>query len=295
MKKIILIIAAFLVFGCGEKDTDKNNKPLPKATVSRAANTSYFKTESQTQKRQIEKTTSCSANQIVSNANLFRESIKPKKSKLMEGIYIPKLTMKQAEYLLKNGTSQWFNIASNVSIKCRNFEAGNYFFENVYEICKLNGKSLSGIGSLWGEFLMRHGKGREAIEIFDMTIKNSINNNERPESISVAMNDKVNTYNMMRDFKNALVAAEDSFEYSLKHIDNQGMNWQFPISVELYFRELYNNEMFDEGLNAYYQYKDKLNTKEGKLTDWENTWVKRLKKRYKFKHTVSQGYGVLAK
>ena len=87
----------FLIFGCGEKDSDKNKKSLSGVTGSNAANISLFKTVSPTQERKTEKTISYSADQIVSNANIFRENIKPKKTPLLEGIYFPTLTMKQAK------------------------------------------------------------------------------------------------------------------------------------------------------------------------------------------------------
>jgi len=294
MKKIILIIVAFLVFGCGEKDTDKNNKSLPKATVSRAANTSSFKTESQTQKRQIEKTTSCSANQIVSNANLFRESIKPKKSKLMEGIYIPKLTMKQAKYLLKHGTSQWFNIASKVSIKCRNFEAGNYFLENVYEVW--NKKKWSApIGSEWGNFLMRHGKGEEAIQVFNMAINDSVNNNELPCTIAQLYIDRTSVYNMMRKYKESLESARESFEYISKNKEKKGMKYKYIYGMYLYLQELCNNEEYDKALKVYNENKINLETPEGRSWNLKATILDDIKANRKSKFTLSQGYGILSK
>ncbi len=294
MKIIILIITVFLIFGCGKKDSGKNIKSASGVTENNATNISFFKTVSPTQKRKTEKTISYSADQIVSNANIFRENIKPKKTPLLEGIYYPTLTMKQAKYLLENGTSEWFNIASRISIKCRNFEAGNYFFENVYNVWNKK-KNASTAGNFWAEFLVRHGKGKEAIKVLNMAINDAEINNEKSFVVIQSYQQKVNTYNMLKDFNNSLKAARIFFDYALTHEKEDGIAIWFPSSLDSYIRELYNNEMYDEGLNIYYQYKEKLNTKGGRLTDWEKTWLNPLKKRIKCKHTVSQSYGVLAK
>jgi len=293
MKNIILIITVFLLCCCGKKS--ENKKLSDDVILSKtnnhisASNNLKISNNANTKNAKL-----YSPNEILSNANIFRESIKLKENPLLDGIYIPKLTMKQAKFLLINGTSQWFNIASKISSKCRNFGAGNYFLKSVYEARRKN-KCVAPIGAEWGNFLMRHGKGKEAVKIFNMAINESIDNKEIPSTIAQLYIDRTAVYNMMRDFKEALNSAEETFNYVSKNEENNDMKYKYIYGTYLYLQELYNNQEYDKALKFYEKNKVGLNTPEGKSWNMEGAIVSDIRKKRNNKSVLSHGYGVLSK
>ena len=298
MKSFILIGVLLLIVSCGS-DKEKSKKSRKKVSDTRKTVLGKQNNISKISKPKIIKSKNFLnlPESVISNVNIFKSRIIPReKSSLeteIEKLDVSNLTLAEAKVLFNKYKNQSGLLAFKISIKCRNFDAGNYFYNKLYEIYK--GKPyLITIGLYWGNFATRHAKPDVAEKIFDKAINDALKLNDKSllPCIADVMNCKVETLNMAGEYKKSSLAAKEFYEFvteNRKLFNNPEVYEELGYSY--YVQELYNNEQYDEALELIEKYK-KANAK------YVNNFspnISEIKQKRKFKVQYSSGYGKLSK
>ncbi|RLD60605.1 MAG: hypothetical protein DRI95_15275 [Bacteroidetes bacterium] len=298
MKSFILIGALFLIVSCSS-DKEKSKKSRERVSDTRKTVSGKQNDILKTSKPKIIKSENFSnlSENVISNVNIFKSRITPRKKSSLETeidkLDVSNLTLAEAKVLLNKYKNQSGPLAFKISIKCRDFDVGNYFYKNLYEEYK-GDPYLITIGMYWGNFATRHAKPDVAKKIFNKAINDVLKLNDVSflPCIADVMNCKVETLNMAGEYKESSLAAKEFYEFVIK---NKKLFNNPEVYEELgylyYVQELYNNEQYDEALELIEKYK-KANAK------YANNFspdIDEIKQKGKSKIQYSSGYGKLAK
>ena len=243
MKKTILIISmTALLISCDKKFEEQQNCQN-KSVKGKIKINDKTKTKNSLKK----------SNDLIKNVKSFRKSIDV--SNQILPTKFDTLTVAQVDNVLTSSISLIDKVvfANKVSMSCRDFDAGNYCFSNLYQICIANKKTglYKPVLVNWANFAMSHRKLEYAIAILNKLKKIP---NVTPRSEVDRLYYSAYTYWLAKDMKKYRDYAEQMFNITINHEDD------IPESivrgnVDFYFAALNNCKEYDYAMNKYYEYK----------------------------------------
>ena len=294
-KGVLPCFVVLLLLSCGRQDAPPDDEQADDATPGRYKAVELppaCEENADTRRQGIEPVSTCSPAEVMTNVHAFGDLIdRSRVDDEMKSVNVTRLTKQRAVDILKNEGKRRFAIGDRVSLKCRDFAAGNFYLSNLYNIY-MPKNAASMVGTLWGNFAMRHGDAKLAVEIFDRAFHDAVKSGEPASAISHMLSDKVCTLNMAQDFEASLSASLQYFDYASEHAGAPHMKYQYEWSLYLYLQALYNNGEYRAASEVYDENRDGIKeqtpwfAKDGLLGD--------IRKESKFKHVLSHGFGGLA-
>ena len=159
---------------------------------------------------------------------------------------LTEMTLEEARKSLENISSydDIMTVTEQLKEGCKNFEAGDFLFSNLYVRMVNLSKSPGQIGMAWATFAMSHRKSEYAVSLFDKTIAVT----EKKSEISSLKFFKALAYQLDGNFEKSENAAWDAYIYSWQNRNKPGMESAATDNLILCLESLHNVGKNDEAV-----------------------------------------------
>lgn len=174
----------------------------------------------------------------------------------VENDLIERLTPEGAQVLFEEFAGRRGQIAPDIAMKCKDYEAGTVFFSNYYAVHH-DDPDAAGVAMLWGQFAVRHYMSEQAIAIYNDAY-------DRLETMrGASAEQKLQLLQRIYETENGMARfdhARDAARAYLQHVESlqsslkpQAREFYLDYARQAYVRELCNLKQYKEAkewLNA---------------------------------------------